>query len=82
MLSATCAGGGVRYADFPDGNCRTHWDCETGHPHPVCCSDGQGFNVFSSRCVPDPTCRDACPREYQGNRKHGHVLVAYLIDIY
>lgn len=61
---ATCGGTGVRLNNFPDGNCRTHWDCENGHPHPVCCPDGQGFDVFKLQCVPDTSCTHSCPGEY------------------
>ncbi|XP_060577495.1 uncharacterized protein LOC132734718 [Ruditapes philippinarum] len=64
LNDATCGAPGVRLANFADGNCRTHWDCEHGHPHPVCCPDGQGFDVFTSRCVPDRNCIHECPKEY------------------
>jgi hypothetical protein len=66
LLPASCRNQGLRYANFPDGNCRTHWDCDTGHPHPVCCPNGQGFDVLTSACVVDPACTDICPKEYSG----------------
>ena len=71
-VTATCGAPGVRLANFADGNCRTHWDCENGHPHPVCCPDGQGFDVFISQCVPDLNCIHGCPKEY--SRKYQKLL--------
>ncbi|XP_052256484.1 uncharacterized protein LOC127861844 [Dreissena polymorpha] len=47
-----------------DGNCRTYWNCEDRRPHPVCCPDGQGYDIQANRCVPNVGCRDQCPREY------------------
>ncbi|XP_052801226.1 uncharacterized protein LOC128231955 isoform X3 [Mya arenaria] len=64
LNDATCQGGGVNASSFPDGNCRTYWDCTSGHQHPVCCPQGEGFNVFSSTCEPDATCLGTCPTAY------------------
>ncbi|KAL4222139.1 hypothetical protein ACF0H5_018179 [Mactra antiquata] len=49
---------------FDDGNCKTYWDCEDRHPHPVCCPDGMGY-VRDQGCVAMPNCRDKCPRQYE-----------------
>ncbi|XP_045168867.2 uncharacterized protein LOC123531719 [Mercenaria mercenaria] len=64
LNDATCGAPGIRLAHFADENCRTHWDCENGHPHPVCCPAGQGFDVFRSECVPNASCTHPCPNEY------------------
>ena len=64
-LTEICAGRGVETLYFPDGNCKTYWNC-TGSPHPVCCKDGMGYDMFSGRCVVNSSCTDPCPTNYQG----------------
>ncbi|KAL4222146.1 hypothetical protein ACF0H5_018186 [Mactra antiquata] len=64
---ATCKGPNAQYANVDDGNCRTFWDCENGHPHPVCCPRGQGFDVFKATCVLDPNCLQDCPKDYSAS---------------
>ncbi|KAH3715884.1 uncharacterized protein LOC127856589 isoform X2 [Dreissena polymorpha] len=64
MNDATCRSGIIQASNFPDGNCLTYWNCTSGHPHPVCCPQGQGFNVFTSACDRNTKCIDTCPKEY------------------
>ncbi|XP_053373770.1 uncharacterized protein LOC123532644 isoform X6 [Mercenaria mercenaria] len=59
-----CAITGARTMPFYDGNCRSYWNCEGGHAHPVCCRSGMSYDVAKGHCKQDPTCTDHCPSEY------------------
>ncbi|XP_052248367.1 uncharacterized protein LOC127856296 isoform X2 [Dreissena polymorpha] len=58
---------GARTQPFYDGNCRTYWNCEAGHPHPVCCPPGQAYDSERGVCENSAQCRDECPPEYSGD---------------
>ncbi|XP_060577542.1 uncharacterized protein LOC132734721 isoform X7 [Ruditapes philippinarum] len=60
-----CSVPGARTQPFYDGNCRTYWDCQSGHAHPLCCMSGTSYDVDKGRCKDDPMCTDSCPSEYK-----------------
>ncbi|XP_053373777.1 uncharacterized protein LOC123531382 [Mercenaria mercenaria] len=59
-----CLVPGTKTEFFDDRNCVTYWDCEERHPHPVCCPEGQGYDVIRG-CINNPLCKDECPPQYK-----------------
>ncbi|XP_045168233.2 uncharacterized protein LOC123531392 [Mercenaria mercenaria] len=59
-----CLVPGTKTEFFDDGNCVTYWNCEDLHPHPVCCPEGQGYDVIQG-CIDNRLCKHKCPDQYK-----------------